>query len=79
MVSVINNPYQWRVILPDETISWSRFADAWAYAQPDADEGWLYLSRATTIARLANNENRIVVAWRPRLDEPDEQIVLEWF
>ena len=65
---------QWRVTLEDgEVVHWSRFHDAWAYAQPDADQGWFYLPKADAVQRFAQGEKKVRVAWRP-----NEEIFLEW-
>jgi hypothetical protein len=66
---------QWRVTLEDgEVLNWRRFQDAWAYAMPDADEGWIYLPKVTAVNRFVAGEKKICVAWKPQ-----KQIFIEWF
>jgi len=66
---------QWRVTCEDgQAFSLHRFQEAWAYAIPNANEGWIYLPKVTAIHRFMANEKKICVAWRP-----NQQIFLEWF
>jgi hypothetical protein len=65
---------QWRVTWYDgERIVWSRFEVAWAYAMPDAGNGWTYLPKASAIQRFAAGEQKIPVAWKN-----NRVIYLEW-
>ena len=58
---------QWRVTYTeddDDTEVFDRWADAWAYAQPDADgRDWRWSKKADIQARFDAGENNITVAW----------------
>jgi hypothetical protein len=57
---------RWHVtyVEDDDTEIFDRWADAWAYAQPDADgRDWRWSKKADIQARFDAGENNITVAW----------------
>jgi hypothetical protein len=56
---------QWRVTLEDaEQVVWPRFEVAWAYAMPDAGQGWTYLPKADALQLFVEGQKKVCVAWK---------------